>query len=171
MMEINKYLLFILDYPNFILEEYKNIFDLLNKRNNFNLFIKKTKIENIFILIIIFPFLKKEKEIIITKRNSIFKIVQKLFNSQYNKRIKINKNNFNNFSASFKDFLHYKWETIFNRNITNYLRHIIYHYYSEECLNIYEQSLNLNIKYYFDNNINKSYELISDLMSKIVLFI
>jgi hypothetical protein len=59
---------------------------------------------------------------------------------------------------------------MFNRNITNYLRHIIYHYYNEEWLNIYDQSLNLNIKYYFDNNKNKSYELISELMSKIFLF-
>lgn len=33
-------------------------------------------------------------------------------------------------------------------------------------ITIYEESLNINIKYYFDNE-EKSYELLSDLMSKI----
>ena len=161
----------ILDYPTFILDDLKNIFDLLNKKNNFDIFKQKTKIENIFIFIIIFPFLKKEKEIIISKRNSLYKLFIKFFNNQSDKKFKINKNYFKNFTIHFKNLLNYKWEILVNRNITNYLRHIIYHYYSEQYLNIYEKSLNLNIKYYFDNNKNKSYELISDLMSKMLLFI
>ena len=160
-----------MDYPTFILDDLKNIFDLLNKKNNFDIFKQKTKIENIFIFIIIFPFLKKEKEIIISKRNSLYKLFIKFFNNQSDKKFKINKNYFKNFTIHFKNLLNYKWEILVNRNITNYLRHIIYHYYIKQCLNIYEKSLNLNIKYYFDNNKNKSYELISDLMSKMLLFI
>jgi len=143
----NKYEI-ILDYPKFILDEYKIIFNLLNKNNNFDLFNNKTKIENIFILIMIFPFLKKE--IIITKKNAIYELCMK-FISFKKKRIKIKKNYFTKFSAIFKSFIFYKWETLPNKNKTNYLRHILYHYYNDECLNIYEESLNINIKYYFDN--------------------
>ena len=75
-------------YPTFILDDLKNIFDLLNKKNNFDIFKQKTKIENIFIFIIIFPFLKKEKEIIISKRNSLYKLFRKFFNNQNNKILK-----------------------------------------------------------------------------------
>ena len=162
----NKYEI-IVDYPKFIIEEYKNIFDLLNKNNNFDLFNNKTRIENIFILIMVFPFLKKE--IIITKKNAIYILCKKFFNFN-KKRLKINKNHLTNFSVIFKSFIFYKWETFPNRNKTNYLRHILYHYYSDECLNIYELSLNINIKYYFDKKEEKSYELLSDLMSKILFF-
>ena len=157
----------ILDYPKFILDEYKNIFDTLNKRNNFDLFRKKNKIENIFILIIIFPFLKKE--ILITKKNPIYELLSRMIHSKNNEIIKINKNLKNFFFHRFKDLLYYKWEILPNKNQTNYLRHILYHYYNEDCLNIYEKSLNLNIKYFFDNYDKKSYEIITDLMSKIYL--
>ena len=52
-----------------------------------------------------------------------------------NKRIiEIKKEQLLNFSLKFKDLLYYKWELIPNKNITNYIRHIVYHYYSEECL-------------------------------------
>lgn len=152
----------ILEYPKFILNEYRNIFDLLKKKN-FYLLNKETNIESIFILIIVFPFLKNE--IIITKRNSIYKLFIKYFNFKNNGRIKLNQTFFSNFSNKLEDFLNYKWEKLLNRNNTNYLRHILYHYYSEECLKIYEKSLNMNIKYYLGNN-KLSHELIIDLMSK-----
>lgn len=157
----------ILDYPIFIIDEYKKIFDFINKKKTFDLYRKKNKIETIFILISIFPFLKKE--IIITKKNAIYILCKKFFNFN-KKRLKINKNHLTNFSVIFKSFIFYKWETFPNRNKTNYLRHILYHYYSDECLNIYELSLNINIKYYFDKKEEKSYELLSDLMSKILFF-
>lgn len=150
----------IVYYPKFKLDEYKNIFFYLNK----NLYENQTKIENIFILIIIFPFLKNE--IIITKKNPLYGLIKKLFNIKNNEEIKINKNNLNMFSHKFNEFLYYKWEILPNKNKTNYLRHIIYHYYNDECLKIFEKSLNLNIKYYIDNN-KITYNLINDLMSKI----
>ena len=59
----------ILVYPELQIEEYKNYFDLLNYKNTFDWFKKKNKIENIFILISVLPFLKNE--IIITKKNEI----------------------------------------------------------------------------------------------------
>jgi hypothetical protein len=156
----------ILDYPKFIIGEYKKIFDFLNKKKTLDLFRKKSKIENIFILISIFPFFKKE--IILTKKNTLYNLYKKILNIKNNKVIKIYKNNKTDFSLKFKDLLYYKWEDLPNKNKTNYIRHILYHYYPEECLYIYEKSLNLNIKYYIDNNREKiSYEFITDLMSKI----
>lgn len=156
----------ISEYPKFLLDEYKNIFDLINKKKMYDLFRNKNQIENIFILISIFPFLKKE--IILTKKNTLYNLYKKILNIKNNKVIKIYKNNKTDFSLKFKDLLYYKWEDLPNKNKTNYIRHILYHYYPEECLYIYEKSLNLNIKYYIDNNREKiSYEFITDLMSKI----
>ena len=152
----------ILDYPKFIIGEYKKIFDFLNKKKTLDLFRKKSKIENIFILISIFPFLKKE--IIITKKNPIYE----LFKVYNNEIIKINPKNKNYISLSFKYLIYNKWENLPNKNKTNYIRHILYHYYPEKCLYLYEKSLNKNIMYYIHNNREKiSNEFIIDLMSKI----
>ena len=77
-------------------------------------------------------------------------------------------NNITNFSHKFKTLLYYKWDHLPNKNKTNYIRHILYHYYSSECLKIYENSLNLNVGYYIINNKDIiSYESIHSLISKI----
>ena len=155
----------IVEYPKFIIEEYYNLFVLLNANNNFNIFQGKNQIEIIFILISIFPFLKKE--IIITKKNPAYELMKYIFNINNNEMIKINKNNKTYFSARFKKILYYNWEFLPNRNKSNYIRHILYHLYPRKCLHIYERSLNLNIKYYiFYNKKKLSFQLISDLMSK-----
>lgn len=157
---------FILDYPEVSIDLYKNIFDLLNKKNTLDILRKETKIENIFVLITIFPFLRKK--IILTKKNSIYKLYNHLLNFNNKRIIEIKKEQILNFSLKFKDLLYYKWELLPNKNITNYIRHILYHYYSEECLDIYDKSLNLNFKYFInDNKKQQSNEFISDLMSKI----
>ena len=157
---------FILDYPEVSIDIYKNIFDLLNKKNTLDILRKETKIENIFVLITIFPFLRKK--IILTKKNSIYKLYNHLLNFNNKRIIEIKKEQILNFSLKFKDLLYYKWELLPNKNITNYIRHILYHYYSEECLHIYDKSLNLNFKYFInDNKKQQSNEFISDLMSKI----
>ena len=152
----------ILDYPIFIIDEFKKIFDFINKKKTFDLYRKKNKIETIFILISIFPFLKKE--IIITKKNPIYE----LFKVYNNEIIKIKPKNKNYISLSFKYLIYNKWENLPNKNKTNYIRHILYHYYPEKCLYLYEKSLNKNIMYYIHNNREKiSNEFIIDLMSKI----
>ena len=156
-----------LDYPKFYIDEYKNIFDSLNKRNTFDLFSNKNKIENIFILLVVFPFIKNE--IALTKRNPLYDLYKSIFRINNNDIIRIKKKHIKRFSFKLKDILYYKWETIPNRNQTNYLRHILYHYYPDNCLNIYEKSLNLNIKRYISNNNKKLSEYeITDLMSKIL---
>ena len=155
----------VLDYPKFYIDEYKNIFDLLNKRNTLDLFSNKNKIENIFILITIFPFIKNE--ITLTKKNPIYDLYKNIFYIN-NDIIKIQKNNIKRFSFKLQKILYYKWETIPNKNQTNYLRHILYHYYPITCLYIYEKSLNLNINNYIkENNKILSSDKITDLMSKI----
>ena len=154
-----------LDYPMFIIDEYKNYFDLIDTKKAFALFRNKNKIENIFILIIIFPFLKEE--ILITKRNPFYPFIKHIFNINDSKIIKICKNNKTYFSNKFKELLNYKWEILPNKNKTNYIRHIIYHYYPKECLILYEQSLNLNIRHYIEKNRQKmTYEKINILLSK-----
>ena len=156
-----------LDYPELLIDIYKTYFSLLNKKHTFDLFRKQNKIENIFILIIIFPFLKNK--IIITKKNSIYNLCKNLFNIQNDKKIIIIKDLLNSFSQKFNELLFYNWEFLPNKNKTNYLRYIINHYYSKECLNIFEKSLNLNIRNYIDYHKERlSYEIIVDLMSKII---
>ena len=141
------------------------MFDELNKKHNLDLILKENKIETIFILISLIPFLKNE--IIITDNKYIYPFIRQIFNLEGNKSIKINKNSKIELSLKFKEIIHYKWEDIPDKNKTNYIRHILYHYYPEECLQVYETSLNLNIKSCIDNNKDKlNYNLISDLMSK-----
>ena len=156
----------VLEYPSLLLNTFKDIFDKINIMNNLDYFYEKTKIENIFILISIFPFLKTE--IRITKKNPLFHLYQQIFNDTNDKIIKLNKSNKTISPSNFKNLLYYKWEILPEKNITNYLRHILYHYYPEQYLNIYEDSLNFNIKCFINDNINRlSYDFISDLMSKL----
>lgn len=159
-----------LEIPKLLVEEYKNIFYLINMRKSLDIFRKKTKIENILILIAIFPFLKSE--LTITKKSSIYGLCKKIFSIKNGIKIKLNKSKKNELAGKLREILYYNWEMMPNKNITNYIRHILFHFYPEECINIYEYSLNYNIKHFINNNKEKiSYELISDLMSKIRKYI
>lgn len=156
----------IIQYPKFIIDEFKSIFDLLNSGKSLNLFSKKTKIENIFILISIVPFLRQD--LIIRERYPIYNLYNQIFSYNNNRIIKINNRTKNYFASKFIHLLYFKWEIIPDKNITNYIRHIIYHYYPNKCSNLFDNILNFNIQ----NLINKestniSYELLKDLISKI----
>lgn len=154
----------ILLYPYLIIDDFKNYFDLINNKHTFDLFRTQKKIKNIFILISIFPFI--QKEIFITKKNNIFGFLENIFETKNNSILKISKRNITYFSTKFKELLYYKWEYLPNKNNTNYIRHILYHYYPNDCLNVFENSLNINIRYFINNNKdNYSYDLINDLIS------
>lgn len=154
----------ILLYPYLIIDDFKNYFDLINNKHTLDLFRTQKKIKNIFILISIFPFI--QKEIFITKKHYIFGFLEHIFETKNNNILKISKRNITNFSTKFKELLYYKWEYLPNKNNTNYIRHILYHYYPNECLDVFEYSLNINIRYFISNNKdNFSYELIIDLIS------
>ena len=157
----------ILEYPKLLIDEYKEVFDFINSKNSLEILFEKTKIENIFIFITIFPFL--QKDLIISKTNQIFKLVQQILNITDTKIIKLNKNTKNLIYLNLKSLLDYKWENIPNKNITNYIRHILYHYYPDNCTHILDKSLNFNIRHIINKyNTNMTYELINDLMSKIL---
>jgi hypothetical protein len=88
-------------------------------------------------------------------------------NLKIDEDIKLSKRYKTMFSLSFKEFIYYKWDDLPNKNKTNYIRHILFHFYPKECLDIYENALNLNIGYYIDKNKEKiSYEIANDLISK-----
>jgi len=154
----------ILLYPYLIIDNFKTYFDLINNNHTLDLFRTQKKIKNIFILISIFPFI--QKEIFITKKNYIFGFLEHIFETKNNSILKISKRNITFFSTKFKELLYYKWEYLPNKNNTNYIRHILYYYYPNDCLNIFENSLNINIRYFINNNKdNYSYDLINDLIS------
>ena len=157
----------ILDYPKFSINIYDNIFNLLNEHKTLNIFRREKKIDNIFILIIIFPFLKKEVKL--TEINPIYNLCKNIFNIKNQRIITLKKEYIKYFSYKFKEVLYNKWDGLPSVNKTNYLRHILTHYYNNSCLKIYEKSLNLNMKYYIESNNINSLQLINDLMSKILL--
>ena len=108
-----------------------------------------------------------QKDIKVTKKSYIYNFLKYIFDINSNEILTINKNNMTYFSHKFRELLYYKWEHLPNKNKTNYIRHVLYHYYPFECLEIYEKSLNLNVGYYIIKNKEKiSYESINNLMSK-----
>ena len=153
---------------------YQNI---MNIYQNINLFIsiKKAKIENIFLLIGIMPFLKNNSSIIYKiNKKEIFKLFKNIFKYKKikNKIIKLNEYDFQNFIKIFKDLINYKWELIPKNKILNNIRYIINNYYNESFLQIFDKSLNLNFKYYFqEKKQNLSLKDINYLMSKTYKYI
>ena len=112
----------VLDYPIFQINEYKKAFDLLNKKNTFDIFRRNNNVENIFILISIFPFLKRE--IILTKKNKIYNILKQIFIQNGKGIIEIKKNQALFLYNKFNYLINFKWEYIPHKNKTNFIRHI-----------------------------------------------
>ena len=162
---------------------YKNLFnnihlydDIIEINHNIDLIlnIKKTTIENIFLLIGIFPFLKNNSTITFKIKDKkiykLFKSIRK--NKKLKRNIKINKYDFHLFNEQFNELIYYKWELIPNQNISKTIRYIINNYYNKTCLYIFDKSLNLNIKYYIENNkYQLSKKQIKNLMCKITYLI
>ena len=155
----------ILNYPIFQIDEYKEYFDEINKNCFSYIFRSKPKIENIFLLFVILPFLKKEVHI--SKHIYIHNFLKQVFDHNNNEKIIISNNSVIDISNYCRKILYYNWEFLPSKNKTNYIRHILYHYYPDDCLDAYEESLNMNIKNYFEQNKeNVDYNQIKDLMSK-----
>lgn len=155
-----------------------NFYDNIEEyKKNINIFlnIKKTKIENIFLLLAILPILKNNSTIIYRINNKdIFNLFKKIFiyKKIKNKIIKINENDFHYFNENFNHFLGYKWELIPKKNIINNLRYIINNFYNESCLEIFDKSLNLNFKYFIKKKKNKlSSKDINNLFSKFFAYL
>ncbi len=132
--------------------------------------IKKTKIENILLLIGIVPFLNK-KSIIIFKINekNLFFLLKNIFKDRTlnNRIVEISKNDFHYFIDNFNEFVNYNWELIPNKDLINNIRYILNKYYNQFCRDIFDKSLNNNFMNYIHKINNKlSFEKLEDLLSK-----
>lgn len=127
--------------------------DIVENEQKISLFIniKKTKIENILLLIGIIPFLKNYSTITYKiNKKEIYKIFKNIFKNKKikNKIIKISEYDLNYLLEKFNDLINYKWEFIPNKELLNNIRYIINNYYNNSYLEIFDKSLNLNFKYF-----------------------
>ena len=151
----------------------KNFYDNIkeNKKSiNYIINIKKTKIENILILIGIVPFLKNKSNILYKINNKeIYNIFKKIFIDKKikNRFIKINEYDFHYFIENFNDLVNYKWKLIPDKNIIDNIRYILNKYYNEFCKELFDKSLNLNFKNFIHNKKGiLSFKAMEKLMSK-----
>ena len=77
----------ILNYPIFQIDEYKKYFDEINTNSFSYIYWNQYKIENIFLLIVVIPFLKKE--IHLKKNNCFHNYLNEIFNLDNNRTITI----------------------------------------------------------------------------------
>lgn len=148
------------------IENYKN------KTIKFILKAKDSKVENILILIGLFPFLNDNSTIyFITKTRISYQIINNLLlkeiKNHLHKIVEFKKNNLFFLSYNFNDSLNYDWKLIPSLTILNNIRYIINNYYSQNNLELYERAVNLNLKKYIsEKNSTFSYNYLKVLMSK-----
>ena len=145
--------------------------DVLEINNNVNLLmnIKNSKLEHLFLLLSIIPFLKNNSTLSYKiKDKEIYNIFKKIFNKKIKyKIINLEYNDLHSFNKKMKKLLYYKWEIIPKQFILDNLRYIINNSYKESNLAILQKTLNLNYKSYIKNKINEmTYEEIKNLLSK-----
>lgn len=154
---------------NCFLEELKKI-----EKNFGNILLKiqKSKIENIFILLVIYPFLKKNSVVFYKIRNiEDYNKLKNILNiKRCKKTLKINKKDINYLIEHFNNYIYYDWEVYPSLDLLKKIRYIINNYYKESTLKIFDKSLNLNMRNYIKNNKNDlNSEKIYNLMSKLKL--
>ena len=117
---------------------------------------KNTKIINLFLLIALIPFYELESKLIykINKKDSFSIYINKYGKKINNNLIKLKKEDFGEKQNELINLLNYEWEIIPSIKIINFLRYIINNFYHEDCLAIFDTSLNLNFKLYIENNRN-----------------
>ena len=150
--------------------------DILEINNNIKLLmnINKSKLENIFLLLCIIPFLKNNSTLTY-KIND--KGIYKHFGKKLNKKIKhkivnLYYDDLQYFNKNIEHLLYYKWELIPNNFMLNNLRYIINNYYNEPNLDVFQKSLNINYKAYIQNKKNEmTFVEIKELLSKLLLIL
>lgn len=157
---------------------YKEIFindnffyDVKSVSKNKHLLIKEknTKIINFFLLIALIPFYKSESKLFykINKKDSISIYINKYGEKINNNLIKLKTDDFGEKQNELINLLNYEWEIIPSIKIINFLRYIINNFYYEDCLTIFDTSLNLNYKLYIEKNRNNiPLKMKSELISK-----
>ena len=166
-------LLFSINYKcSFNFQTNDNIYnEVLEINSNVNLLmsIKNSKLENLFLLLSIIPFLKNNSTLsYVIKHREIYNIFKKIFNKNIQNRIiKLDYNDLLSFNKKMKKLLYYKWELIPKKFILNNIRYIINNYYKESNLVVFQRALNMNYKSYIQNKINEMCSKeIKNLLSK-----
>lgn len=157
---------------NDIFNNYNFFDDIIENNQNIDLFlnIKKTKIEFIFLLIGIFPFLKNNSKLyLIINDKDIYYLLKYIFNKKIRKYIIIEKSDFVFFNKKLDSIINYKWELIPSQNVCLFIRYIINNYYNETFLDSFEKSLNLNLNYYIENKKGElSHSQLKELLCKFI---
>jgi len=122
--------------------------DILEFNDNINLLIniKKPKLDNIFLLLGIIPFLKNNSTLSYKIKD---KIIYNIFKNSSKtklkyKIIKLDYNDLCYFDKIIKKLLYYEWELIPRQFMLNNLMYIINKYYNEQNLVVFQKSLNMN---------------------------
>ena len=143
----------------------------INRNINLLINVKKSKLENILLLLGIIPFLKNNSTLSYKINNKeinfFFKKTFKNKRIKY-KIIKFDYNDLNIFNEKINELLNYKWELIPEKFILDNLRYVIDNFYNESSFEIFQKSLNKN--YAFFIKIKKkemTYENIESLLSKL----
>ncbi|KWW27414.1 MAG: hypothetical protein F083_3008 [bacterium F083] len=173
---ICQFLFFAINYKcsiNFFLNN--NIYnDILEINSNVNLLIniKKSKLENIILLLGIIPFLKKNSTLSYKINNKgIYIFFKNILNEKMkNKIIKFGYNDLHSFNKIMTKLLYYNWELIPKKLMLDHFRYIVNNYYNDSNSILLQKSLNMNYKLYIQNKRNEitSDELIN-LLSKLII--
>ena len=147
--------------------------EILEINRNINLLInvKKSKLENILLLLGIIPFLKNNSTLSYKINNKEINLFfKKTFKNKRikDKLIKFDYNDLYIFNEKINELLNYKWELIPEKFILDNLRYVINNFYNESSFEIFQKSLNKN--YIFFIKIKKkemTYKDIESLLSKL----
>jgi len=115
--------------------------------------IKISKLESIFLLLGIIPFLKNNSTLSYKINNKeIYNCIKEVFKNKIkiinHKIIKLDFIDFNAFNEKMEKLLNYKWELIPDKIILDNLRYIIDNYYNESNFDIFQKSLYMNYNFY-----------------------
>jgi hypothetical protein len=142
----------------------------INRDINLLINIKKPKLENIFLLLCIIPFLKNNSTLSYKIKNKeIDNFFKKTFKNKRikHKTIKFDYNDFNTFNGKINELLNYNWELNPVKFMMDNLNYIINNYYNEQNIEIFQKSLNMNFKTYIQSKKKTlSYKDIESLLSK-----
>jgi len=159
-------------FIDFINKTYLNTIKKEGKKIKYLLLDADKNIDNLFILTLIYPFIKKNCTIIYKIKNrNIYKYLNNTFTIKRKKIYQIKlKDLKKKIFDKYNESIYYKWEKIYETNLINNLRYVINNYYNDSFLEIFDKSLNLNFKNKIQNIKNLiSSDIINELMSKFLI--
>ena len=152
---ICKFLYFTINYdcPTKISSSSSFYDEILEINTDINLLIniKQSKVENIFLLLGIIPFLKNNSTLSYKINNKEINIFfKKIFKNKRikNKIINFDYKDFNIFNEKINELLNYIWELVPGTFTLDNLRYVINNFYNESNLEIFQKSLYMNYKFY-----------------------